>query len=307
MIMKLIFMGTPDFAVPCLESLIAAGHEVCAVFTQPDKPKGRSQTLTPPPVKVYADKANIPVYQPASLKGGAADRLIASFNADAAVVVAYGKIIPASTLKLTRLGFVNVHASLLPKYRGAAPIQWAIVDGDEQTGVTTMLIDEGLDTGDMLETAVTPIDPDEHCEALHDRLSALGAELILTTLSGLDAGTLTPVKQNDAEATYAKIISKEMAHIDWSCSARQIHNLVRGFDPWPVAYSALNGRRLKVYDTAVCSGCGEPGTVIDNDGRLVVACGDGSIELLSVQLEGSRRMSAADMLRGNHIDIGYKF
>lgn len=305
--MKLIFMGTPDFAVPCLEALVDAGHEVCAVFTQPDKPVGRKQLLTPPPVKVCAQQLGISVYQPTTLKNGAADELIASFNADAAVVVAYGKILPAATLKLTRLGFINVHASLLPKYRGAAPIQWAIVDGEGETGVTTMLLNEGLDTGDMLEKAVTAIDPDEHCESLHDRLSQMGAKLIISTLDGLENGTITPKKQNDKLATYAKIIAKEMAQIDWNKPARDIHNLIRGFDPWPVAYTHLDGRRIKVYGSRVLDLSGEAGSVIDNDGRLVVACGEGALEMTEVQPEGSRRMSAAAMLLGNKIEIGYKF
>lgn len=305
--MKLIFMGTPDFAVPCLKSLVEAGHEVCAVFTQPDKPVGRKQVLTPPPVKVCARQLGIAVYQPVSLKNGAADELIASFNADAAVVVAYGKILPAETLKLTRLGFINVHASLLPKYRGAAPIQWSIVDGEAETGVTTMVINEGLDTGDMLEKSATAIDPDEHCECLHDRLSQMGAELIISTLDKLKKGLITPEKQDNSLATYAKIITKDMALIDWTRSARDIHNLIRGFDPWPVAYTHLNGRRLKVYGSRVLDMSGEAGTVIANDGRLVVACGEGALELTEVQPEGSRRMTADAMLLGNKIDVGYKF
>lgn len=305
--MKLIFFGTPDFAVPCLQALSDAGHEICAVFTQPDKPVGRKQVMTAPPVKVRAAELGVAVYQPDSLKNGAADELIASFNADAAVVVAYGKILPAATLKLTRLGFINVHASLLPKYRGAAPIQWSIVDGGSETGVTTMLINEGLDTGDMLEKAVTAIDPDEHCESLHDRLSQMGAELIVSTLDKLDKGQIKPKKQNDLLATYAKIITKDMALIDWNRSARDIHNLIRGFDPWPVAYTHLDGRRLKVYGSRVLDMSGEAGTVIDNNGRLIVACGDGALELTEVQPEGSRRMTAAAMLMGNKIDVGYKF
>ena len=245
--MKLVFMGTPDFAVPCLEALIDAGHEIVGVFTQPDKPVGRKQILTPPPVKQTAIENGLTVYQPNSVRTDEAISLMRDLAPDCVIVVAYGKIIPAEMLKIAPLGFVNVHGSLLPKYRGAAPIQWAVIDGEEVTGITTMQMDEGLDTGDMLEQVSTEIGENETAGELFDRLSVMGAELIVSTLKKLEDGSITPVKQDDSQSNYAKIISKEMAKIDFTKSADEIFNLIRGFNPWPVAYTIIDSKRLKVF------------------------------------------------------------
>lgn len=304
--MKLVFMGTPDFAVPCLKALIDAGHEIVGVFTQPDKPVGRKQVLTPPPVKQTAIENGLTVYQPNSVRTDEAISLMRDLAPDCVVVVAYGKIIPAEMLKTAPLGFVNVHGSLLPKYRGAAPIQWAVIDGEEVTGITTMQMDEGLDTGDMLEQVSTKIGENETAGELFDRLSIMGAELIVSTLKKLEDGSITPVKQDDSQSNYAKIISKEMAKIDFSKSADEIFNLIRGFNPWPVAYTIIDSKRLKVFAAEKIGKInGKPGEVISVDGGLSVCFGDGKgLKFTDVQLEGAKRMSASDLLKGRAIEIG---
>lgn len=300
-------MGTPDFSVNALKSIFDAGHEIVAVFTQPDKPKGRKMILTAPPVKETAINLGLPVFQPNSLKSDEVKNQIKNMNADVIVVVAYGKILPKEILTAAKLGCINVHASLLPRHRGASPIQWCIVCGDKVTGVTTMQMDEGLDTGDMLETAETVISNDDDAGTLHDRLSLLGAELIVETLKKAEAGELTPKKQDDSQMTYAPIITREMGKIDFKKPAEEIHNLVRGFTPWPSAYTFLGSKRLKVYKTKIANIVkNEPaGTVIVNDKQLIVACGNFSaIELCEVQLEGKSRMSAEQLLNGNTIEKG---
>ena len=304
--MKLIFMGTPDFAVPCLEALIDAGHEIVGVFTQPDKPVGRKQILTPPPVKQTAIENGLTVYQPNSVRTDEAISLMRDLAPDCVIVVAYGKIIPAEMLKIAPLGFVNVHGSLLPKYRGAAPIQWAVIDGEEVTGITTMQMDEGLDTGDMLEQVSTEIGENETAGDLFDRLSVMGAELIVSTLKKLEDGSITPVKQDDSQSNYAKIISKEMAKIDFTKSADEIFNLIRGFNPWPVAYTIIDSKRLKVFAAEkIGKTSGKPGEVVSVDGGLSVCFGDGNgLKFTDIQLEGSKRMSASDLLKGRAIEIG---
>lgn len=303
--MKIVFMGTPDFAVPCLTALREAGHEVAAVFTQPDKPKGRGYALTPPPVKVKALEYGLPVYQPTTLRDGEALRLLKEIGPDVIAVVAYGKLLPGEILELPPMGCVNVHASLLPRHRGASPIQWAIVSGDRETGVTTMYMAEGMDTGDILEKTVTPIGPDETAAELHDRLSNLGAALLVHTLNGMESGEIVPEKQDDALATKAPIIRKEMGRLDFSKSAAELHNLARGFYPWPGVYTQLDGKRLKVLETGLGEGTGRPGEVIEADGRLLVACGDGrALELKKVQPEGKRPMTAAEWLRGRPLNRG---
>lgn len=308
--MKIIFMGTPEFSVGALKSLYNAGHEIVAVFTQPDKPKGRKRELTPPPVKVEAQNLNIPVFQPNSVKTEEAADLVESFNADVIVVVAYGKILPENILNATRLGCINVHASLLPRHRGASPIQWSIVVGDEVTGVTTMQMDKGLDTGDMLLSAQTPITADDDGGTLHDRLSVMGAELIVETLEKLELGEISPKKQDETLSTYAPIITREMGKIDFSKSATEIHNLVRGFTPWPAAYTYFGGKRLKVLKTEVApiNTNEQPGTVIFCDKKILVACGEyTAIELKELQLEGKSRMSSETFLNGAHIEKGETF
>lgn len=303
--MKLVFMGTPDFAVPCLTALQEAGHEIAAVFTQPDKPKGRGYALTPPPVKEKALSYGLPVYQPATVRDGEAEALLREIGPDAVAVVAYGKILPPALLEIPRYGCINVHASLLPRHRGASPIQWAIVCGDEKTGVTTMQMAEGMDTGDILEQVETPIDPDETAESLHDRLSHMGAKLLVQTLQDLEAGTVVPEKQEEALATKAPLIRKEMGQMDFAKTAGELHNLARGFYPWPGAYTSLGGKRLKVLETRLAAGDGAPGEVLCAEGRLTVACGGHTaLELVRVQLEGKKPLTAADLLRGHPIPAG---
>ena len=301
--MRLVFMGTPDFAVPCLEAVIAAGHDVVAAFSQPDKPVGRKQIIMPTPVKECALKHNIPVYQPNSLRNEENFKLMQDLKPDAVAVVAYGKLIPADMLKIAPFGYINVHGSILPKYRGAAPIQWAVVNGDKITGVTTMLLGEGMDTGDILEIAKTEIGKNETGGELFDRLSAMGADLLVSTLSKVEKGLLTPEKQDENQATLAPIINKEMAVVDFNNSAQKIHNLVRGFNPWPVAYTMLDGKRFKIYQTELSEHGNIPvGKVKIIDGRAFVGCGENtSLELVEVQQEGSRRMSAKDLICGRKI------
>ena len=301
--MRIVFMGTPDFAVPCLEAIINAGYEVVGVFSQPDKPVGRKQIITPTPVKECAQRHNIPVYQPNSLRDDEQLQLMKDLKPDAVAVVAYGKLIPVDMLAVAPFGYINVHGSILPKYRGAAPIQWAVVNGDKITGVTTMLLGEGMDTGDILEIATTEIGKNETAGELFDRLSEMGAELLVSTLSKIGEGKLTPVKQNESEATLAPIINKEMALIDFNKSADEIHNLVRGFNPWPIAYTTLDGKRFKVYETSVAEYTNiEVGCVKITDNRLFVGCGNNtSVELLQVQQEGSRRMTSKELLCGRTI------
>ena len=304
--MKLVFMGTPDFAVPCLEELIKAGHEIVGVFTQPDKPVGRKRVMTPPPVKVCAEKNGITVYQPDSVRTEECLSLMKELNPDCVVVVAYGKIIPSDMLKLPKFGFVNVHGSLLPKYRGAAPIQWSIIDGETKTGVTTMQMDDGIDTGDMLEVSETEIGENETAGELFDRLAEMGGKLIVSTLSKLEKGELTPIPQDHEKSNYAKIISKEMALIDFNMSAENVFNLIRGFNPWPIAYTIIGNKRLKVFAAEkIGSVNGKAGEVVSSDGTLTVAFGDGNgLKFTDVQLEGSKRMSATEMLKGRPIGKG---
>ena len=304
--MKLVFMGTPDFAVPCLEELIKAGHEIVGVFTQPDKPVGRKRVMTPPPVKVCAEKNGITVYQPDSVRTEESLSLMKELNPDCVVVVAYGKIIPSDMLKLPKFGFVNVHGSLLPKYRGAAPIQWSIIDGETKTGVTTMQMDDGIDTGDMLEVSETEIGENETAGELFDRLAEMGGKLIVSTLSKLEKGELTPIPQDHEKSNYAKIISKEMALIDFNMSAENVFNLIRGFNPWPIAYTIIGDKRLKVFAAEkIGSVNGKAGEVVSSDGTLTVAFGDGNgLRFTDVQLEGSKRMSATEMLKGRPIEKG---
>lgn len=297
--MKIVFMGTPDFAVPCLEALIRDGNEVLAVFTQPDKPKGRGYTLTPPPVKVCALNHHIPVFQPHTLKDGEALRLLQALDPEMIVVVAYGKILPKEILELPKLGCVNVHASLLPRYRGAAPIQWAVLDGCKKTGVTTMYMDVGLDTGDMLMKSELDIGENETADELHDRLSQLGAELIVRTVHAAAEGTLVREKQDDSQSCYASMLTKEMSAVDFTKPAQQVHDLVRGLNSWPSAVAVLNGKRLKLHRTLVTKGSGKPGQVLSLK-PLVVACGEGAVELLEVQPEGKKKMTAQAFLNGLH-------
>ena len=298
--MKIVFMGTPDYAVATLERLIEKGHEVAAVFAQPDKKVGRKQILTPPPVKVCAMENGIPVFQPETLRDGKAEEILRGIAPDVIVVVAYGKILPKGILNIARFGCVNGHASLLPKYRGASPIQWCIVCGEEETGVSTMLMDEGMDTGDILKTEKVKIGENETAEELFERLSVISADLMVSTLDALEKGDITPVKQNEQEATYAPIIKKEMALLDFSKTAKEIHNAIRGYYSWPCAYFFLNGKRIKVISASVGNETNKrPGTVFADKNNLAVACKDGFINLLVIQPEGSKAMEAKQFLCGN--------
>ena len=307
--MRIVFMGTPDFSVPCLQALIDDGHDVCAVFTQPDKPKGRHGVLSAPPVKELALKYDIPVYQPDSLKNDEIKSSFASLGADLALVVAYGKILPEEFLNAPKYGCINMHASLLPKLRGAAPIQWSIINGEKRSGVTAMQMDKGLDTGDILLSESVEIRDDETAQELHDELSVLGAQVMRKTLLMLQRGELSPVRQDDSQSTYAPILTKELSAIDWQKSALQIHNQIRGLYPWPGASAVLNGKTLKIHSAKLLGKTqGEPGEVVFNDHRLCVACGDGNaVELLVIQAPGKKAMPVTDYLRGNPVVLGTIF
>ncbi|MDR0883925.1 MAG: methionyl-tRNA formyltransferase [Oscillospiraceae bacterium] len=299
--MNIVFMGTPDFAVPCLARLLADGHAVSGVFCQPDKPKGRGYTLTPPPVKVLAEAHALPVYQPTTLRDGEALRILQELAPELIVVVAYGKLLPAEVLALPPHGCVNVHASLLPKLRGAAPIQWAILNGERETGVTSMQMDVGMDTGDMLLTWRTAIGDNETAGELFVRLSALGADVLHETLAGLLAGTLVPTPQDHAAATPAPMLTRAHSALDWSRTAAVLHNQVRGLNPWPGATAELHGVPMKVLESRpveAFDALAQPGAVLDSRKRLVVACGQGALELLSVQPAGKKAMPAAAFLAG---------
>lgn len=303
--MKIIFMGTPDFAAASLEALIASRHEIQAVVTQPDKPKGRKGELTPSPVKVIAKREGIKVYQPLKVRDEDFVETLRAYNPDVMVVVAFGQIIPLSILKMPKFGCVNIHGSLLPKYRGAAPIQWAVLDGEKETGITTILMDEGIDTGDILLKKTIKIDTDETSGSLFDKLMALGAETILETLDELEKGSLTPTKQGESPTAYAKMLTKAMGLIDFTRSAKELDCFVRGMDPWPSAYTLLAGKTLKLWKVRAVEGGGKAGSVIDIDKEsFTIACGEGAIEVLEVQLEGKKRMSAGDFLKGSTLNIG---
>ncbi|MCD7774254.1 MAG: methionyl-tRNA formyltransferase [Clostridiales bacterium] len=304
--MKIIYMGTPDFAVPCLERLVSDDDfQVVCVVTQPDKPKGRKQELTPSDVKIAALKAGLTVYQPASLKNDEACEYLKSFNADYIVVAAYGKILPKSILDLPKYACVNVHGSLLPKYRGAAPIQRSVLAGDKITGVTTMLMAEGLDTGDILLTREYSIGENETSGQVFDALAQLSPDLLIETLHKYANGEIIPKKQNDEAASYASMITKSEAVIDWNRDMAEIHNLVRGISPWPVAYTEYKGKKLKIYSTEKTDEKTSlaPGTLKADKNEMLVSCGDGLLlKITSLGLEGSKRMDAKSFLLGHPAD-----
>ena len=304
--MRIVFMGTPEFAVPCLQKLIDCGHEVTGVFTQPDKPQGRKMILTPPPVKVLAENNGIKVYQPEKMRDGTALDMLREANPELVIVVAYGKILPKEILEFPQYGCINIHASLLPLLRGAAPIQWSIINGFAKTGVTSMQMDEGLDTGDMLIKGEIEIGENETAGELHDRLSVLGADILEETIEALLKGELSAEKQNHDEFTYAPMLSKELSPVDWNMSAAEIHNKIRGLSPWPSANTTLGGKKIKLHKTVLAAEKGsKPGEIIVADKRLVVTCGDlNCIEILELQAEGKKSMNAADFLRGNSVEIG---
>ncbi len=313
--LRVVYMGTPDFAVPALEALIDSHHEVVGVFTQPDRKSGRGKKVTPPPVKVVADKADLDVYQPERLRGNdEAFSELADLEPDVVVVAAYGQILPERFLEIPRLGCVNIHASLLPKYRGAAPINWAIVGGEEKTGVTLMQMDVGLDTGPILSTHEVPIPAEMTAQELHDRLSELGAEVIVDVLDRLGAGELEPTPQDDDASSYAPMLSKSDGRIDWEQDAEAVANHIRGFNPWPGAFAfhEHDGEqsRVKFHRARAVSGNGEPGEVLEADpseDKLVIACADGAIEVDEIQAPGRRAMDAGDFLNGYELGEGDRF
>lgn len=304
--MRIVFMGTPDFSVPTLEALVKGGHEVVAVVTQPDKPKGRGKAILMTPVKEKALELSIPVYQPVKVREPEFLDILRQLAPEVIVVVAFGQLLPKEILTLPRYGCVNVHASLLPKYRGAAPIQWAVIDGEAVSGVTTMLMDEGLDTGDMLEVKEIPLDEKETGGSLFDKLSLLGGELILSTLDKLEKGTAVRTPQGEAQTCYAKMLKKSMGEIDWTMDAVKIERLIRGLNPWPSAYTSLNGKTVKIWAADVKKGDrkGHPGTVCVTKDSLLVECGQDLLSVKELQLEGKKRMDIASFLRGFPVEDG---
>lgn len=302
--MRVVFLGTPAFAVPTLEALVSAGHEVLSVLTQPDRPSGRGHQLAVSAVKAAALRLNLPVYQPERVRRPEAVAALADLHPDVMVVVGYGQIIPQSVIDIPPHGIINVHGSLLPRYRGAGPIQWAIANGETVTGVTTMRIDAGLDTGDMLLKAETPIGPDETATELGARLAPMGAALLIETLRRI--ASIAPEKQDSAQATYAPLLKKEDGLIDWRQSAATVHNRARGFQPWPGAYTRFRGRQLHLWKTRLSNApllpAAQPGTLLLQPLRAV--CGEGALELIELQLEGRNRITADSFVNGQRIAAG---
>lgn len=299
--LDIIFMGTPEFAVPSLEAIAAAGHRVSLVVTQPDRPRGRGKKLGFPPVKTAAQNLNLDVVQVASLRGEPLFQKIVQLSPDLFVVVAFGHILPARLLEIPALGAVNVHASLLPRYRGAAPIQWAVINGENQTGVTTMRMDAGMDTGDILLAESTPIFPDDTAATLHDRLAPIGAKVVVQTIEGICANTLTPIAQDHRKATYAPMLQKENGRIDWGRSAKEIQAFIRGMTPWPGAFTYFDDRRLKIFSAKIArmDTPAPPGTIIPGfDDELRVATGDGALSIDQIQANSGKRMGVCDFLHG---------
>jgi methionyl-tRNA formyltransferase len=310
--MKIVFMGTPDFTLPILDSIEKAGHEIVLVVTQPDKPRGRKAELVPPPAKVWALEHGIPVFQPERIKREEAVAELKKYPCDVCVVAAFGQILSKEILEMPRLGCVNVHASLLPKYRGAAPIQWSILNGDEYTGVTTMQMGVGLDDGDILLQKPVEIDDEITGGELFDKLALVGGDLIVETIEKLDKGEITPVPQNEEAATHVGMIQKELGNLDFNRTAAELNNYVRGLNPWPSAFTYLNGKMIKIWKAKPlvcnqCEGSVEPGTVVmPNDQTMYIKTKDGALSILEIQMEGKKRMPIADFLRGNHIEAGQK-
>ncbi len=310
--MRIAFLGTPDFAVPSLQMLIDRGYDVVGVFAQPDRPKGRGGKLTPPPTKVLAGQHGIPVFQPEKIRRPDGQEMLKSLAPDLMITAAFGQILSKENLAVPPLGCINVHGSLLPKYRGAAPIQWAVINREKTTGVTTMLTDIGIDTGDMLLKKEIEILPDETAGELFDRIAILGAQVLEETLQALEAGTLQPVPQNEAEATHCAMLQKEDGHIDFQKTAQEIHDRIRGVSPWPGAYGLLDGQVLKLWKAKKATNWetqGEPGEILSADGKngLIVAAADGAVEILELQAAGAKRMDAKAYLRGKSLPVGGKF
>ena len=299
--MRVVFMGTPDIAATCLKRILSDGFQVVGVYTQPDRPKGRHMKLEAPPVKQVAIDAGIPVFQPENFREEETVEQLRLLKPDVCAVVAYGRILPQKVLDIPKLVCINIHASLLPKYRGSAPYQWAVLDGLKETGVTAMYLVREMDAGDIIDVSKTPIGENETAGELLDRLAVLGAGLLSRTLSRFAAGeAVARIPQDESQVSYAPMLDKSMCPIDWRKTARQIHDQVRGLHPWPVATMELNGILFKVHETRVVPGAGEPGSILDlNKNGLVIACGEGAVEIRSLQAQGGKRMAAADYFRGH--------
>lgn len=306
--MRIVFMGTPDFAVPCLKALQINEHEICGVVAQPDRPKGRGNKLVCPPVKLAALEMGIQVYQPERIKTPEFVETLKKLRPDAIVVVAFGQILSKEILNIPPLGCINVHASLLPKLRGAAPINWSIINGDKVTGVTTMYMDVGLDTGDMILKREVSIDEDMNAQELHDKLSIIGAEVLIETLDNIKKGNIIRIKQNNDEATYAPIMKKDTGKIDWSWSSRKIKNLIRGTYPWPGAFSYYNGKMFKIFKADVIDeekDNKEYGVITEvNKDSIVISCGMGFLTIKEIQFENQKRMDVGSYLRGHSLEKG---
>lgn len=305
--MKILFMGTPDIAVPTLKALIQSKHNVVGVVTQPDKPKGRGKAIGCSPVKETALQYDLPIYQPVKVREESFVETIKEIAPDVIIVIAFGQIIPKSILDLPKYGCINIHASLLPKYRGAAPIQWAIIEGETKTGLTTMYMEEGLDTGDMLLKEEVDIAGDETGGSLHDKLAQLGGSLILKTLDAVENGTMVRIKQDDSQSTYVSMLDKKMGYIDFSKSAEEIERLIRGLNPWPSAYTCLDGKTLKIWKADVLKEerAGETGEIVEvRKDAVLIKTGMGTLALKEVQLEGKKRMETEAFLRGYDIHVG---
>lgn len=305
--MRIAFMGTPDFSVACLKALVESEHEIVGVFCQPDKPVGRKQIMTPPDVKIEALKHDLKIFQPTSLRNGKGVEILDEIRPDLVVVVAYGKILPKEFLDYPKYGCINVHASILPKYRGASPIHFAVLNGDEITGVTVQQMDEGVDTGDILNIEKISIGINDTTEYMYEVLAPLGAKAMLDTIENIEKGQLNPIKQDEALATHVGLLSREIGKVDWKCTAFEVHNKIRGLYSWPGAFTVLSGKTLKLHSSVLSDKKGNniPGEVIENSDKLVIACGDNNcIEITELQLEGKKRMAADAFLNGYKLEKG---
>ena len=301
--MRVVFMGTPDIAATCLKRILADGFQVVGVYTQPDRPKNRGMKLFPSPVKEVALEHNLPFFQPENFREEETVKELADLKPDVVAVVAYGRILPQKVLDVAPLGFINIHASLLPKYRGSAPYQWAVLDGLQETGVSAMYLCREMDAGDVIDVAKTPIDPNETAGMLLDRLAVLGAELLSSTLSKVERGEAKGVAQDESLVCYAPMLDKSMCPIDFTKTAQQVHNQVRGLHPWPVATTCIGGKNMKIHETVIAEGKGEPGQILGlTKTGLLIACAEGAVEIRSLQAEGGKRMAAVDYFRGHPLE-----
>jgi len=301
--MRVVFMGTPDIAATCLKRILADGFDVVGVYTQPDRPKNRGMKLFPSPVKEVALEHDLPVFQPENFREDETVQQLADLKPDVVAVVAYGRILPQRVLDVAPLGFINIHASLLPRYRGSAPYQWAVLDGLQETGVSAMYLCREMDAGDVIDVAKTPIDPNETAGMLLDRLAVLGAELLSSTLSKVEKGEAKGIPQDESLVCYAPMLDKSMCPIDFTKTAQQVHNQVRGLHPWPVATTCIGGKNMKIHETVLAEGKGEPGQILGlTKTGLVIACGEGAVEIRSLQAEGGKRMGAVDYFRGHPLE-----